>query len=93
MDKRELTIEELEAQYKALGEQLSKKKKDEETKRKAQLALEKEVRKKEIEETEKRYCELIKAYRKDYGNYYIERTCNDGDDFNALKHLWDMIWR
>lgn len=93
MDKKELTIEELEAQYKALGEQIAKKKKDEEDKRKAKLALEKEARTREIEEAEKHYRELVKAYQKDYGYYYCSaaRTCSDAD-FVSLKHLWDTIF-
>lgn len=91
MDKKELTVEELEAQYKALGEQIAKKKKDAEEKKRAQLALEKEARAKEIEEAEKRYCELVKAYRKDYGYYSVARTYSD-EDFISLKHLWDTIF-
>ena len=55
-EKREMTIEELEAEYKkvseqydALGTQIKKKRQEEEDRKKAQLAIEKDARYKEIE--------------------------------------------
>ena len=75
-NKREMTIEELEKQYKEaakkatmLGEQLEQKKQEEEYKKKAQLALEKEARKKEVDEAFDNYVTLFKKYINDYGSY------------------------
>lgn len=96
MDKKELTIEELEAQYKALGEQLTKRKKEEEDRKQAKLALEKDSRHKEIEEVAKHYCELVKAYQKDYGCYYYcatETNSTHGNtDFDIMSRLWNTIF-
>ena len=94
MDKKELTIEELKAQYEALGEQIAKRQKEEEDRKKAKLALEKEARAKEIEETAQHYCELVKAYQKDYGYYYYcaEDNAHRNKDFDIMDHLLNMIF-
>ena len=94
MDKKELTIEELKAQYEALGEQIAKRQKEEEDRKKAKLALEKDSRHKEIEEVAKRYCELVKAYQKDYGRYYYCAASNTYDNagLDIMSRLWNMIF-
>ena len=70
----ELTIQEMEAQYKDLGEKIKQKKKEEEEKKKVQLALEQDRRKKEVNDAYHAYCEakdkfsaLAYAYTEDYG--------------------------
>ena len=86
-EKREMTIEELEAEYKKvseqydnLGAQIKKKKQEEEDRKKEQLAAEKDARHKEIEEVGKHLNELIKNYTKDYGSFsFSRRYSNDGD--------------
>ena len=66
---RELTLEELEAQYADLGEKIKQKKQDEADRKKAELALAKEERKKEVDEAKERYYELLHAYLRDYHSY------------------------
>ena len=85
--KREMTLEELEAKYKALGEVITKKKAEEEKRKQEELARTKEVRRKEIEEKEKELCELKRNYIKDYGNYVSVRDA-DEHDFPYLYHLF-----
>lgn len=96
--KREMSIDELEEQYKkmteqykALGEKIKQKKQDEEDKRKMQLSLEKETRKKEIEAKEKELCDLIKSYINDYGSYSATRTCNNQND-NEFPYLFHWFF-
>ena len=100
-NKREMSIEELEKQCKAasetfnaLSEQLKKAKKEEEERKNAQLALNKEARKKEIEVKQKEIeikqnelSELIHAYLKDYGSYSTTRNYKQQDD-NGFPYLW-----
>jgi hypothetical protein len=85
--KKDFTIEELKKMYEdslkesnTLGEMLRQKEKDEEDRKKAQLALEKEARKKEVDEAFDTYNELLKAYIKDYGSYSTTYA-NDYDFF------------
>ena len=80
----ELTIEEMEKQYTKmreqcdnLYEQIKQKKQDEADKIKAELALQKESRRKEVDEALKNYNELLKAYLADYGTYYSEEFSDD----------------
>jgi len=84
MEKKELTLQELEAQYKKLGEQIEKKKKEEEEYKKAELARVKEIRAKEVKvarEDAKKACEhadyLLHEYIRDYGSY-------EDDDISAV---------
>lgn len=77
---------EAEKNYKTIHEQLIKAEKEEEDKKKAELALEKEARKKEIEEAEKHYHSLIVAYIKDYGSYSATRSYDHDDDFLGFRH-------
>ena len=75
-NKKAITVEELKKQYEeakqnceTLGEQLKIAQKEEEDRKKAQLALEKENRKKEVDNAFKNYVELLKKYIEDYGSY------------------------
>jgi hypothetical protein len=90
--KNNFTLEELEKQYKEaeekyknIAETYAAKKKEEEDKKREALAVEKEVRKKEIEEVGEHLCSLITAYVKDYGSYSATRSYHD-DDFPYLWH-------
>ena len=80
----ELTVEEMEKQYAEmleqcgnLCEQIKQKKQDEADRRKAELVLQKESRKKEVDEALKNYNELLKAYLADYGTYSSEEFSED----------------
>ena len=95
--KKEFTIEELEAQYKlaeenqkALKQQIEQKKKEERELKEAQLVLEKETRKKEVDEAISKCRELIKAYMHDYGIY----SYTSDDDTNSLfsSKFWNWVW-
>lgn len=94
--KKEYTIEELEAQYKlaeektnALKQQIEQRKQEEKELREAQLTLEKEIRKKEVDEAIEKCKELIKAYMHDYGIYSFKST-DDEPIFNSK--FWNWIW-
>jgi ABC-type transporter Mla subunit MlaD len=86
-----MTIEDMrkqlqEAQKRAdeLRENLNKAVQEEEDRKKAQLALEKENRKKEVDEAYENYHTLLKAYIKDYGTYSnITTSSNDSTWFPA----------
>lgn len=74
--KRELTLDELKKQLSKLGEEYSnlneiikKREVEEEDRKKAQLALEKETRKNEVDEALEKYIDLLHAYLEDYGSY------------------------
>ena len=94
--KKEYTIEELEAQYKeaeesqrVLKQQIEQKKKEEKELREARLALEKENRKKEVDEAVAKCKKLIKEYMHDYGIYSF-RSTDDDAIFNT--RFWNWIW-
>ena len=85
-----MTIEEMrkqfqEAQDKAdeLRKNLNKAIQDEEDRKKAQLALEKENRKKEVDEAYKNYQTLLKAYIEDYDTYSTTTSTSDPTWFPA----------
>jgi hypothetical protein len=68
-----------------------KKKREEKERKKAELALQKETRKKEVEDALDKYYVLLKAYLKDYGSLTIgENETNDLKPFFASKpwHWW-----
>jgi hypothetical protein len=97
----DMTIQELEEQYKALGEHIKQKKKEEEEKVKAQLALEQERRKKEVDdafkvydEARKKFNALANAYTSDFGYYRTPAIENDTMDiFDVLGHkAWNHIF-
>jgi hypothetical protein len=68
-NKIELTIEELEAQYKALGEEIKQKKQTAEEEKKKKLAEVKAARMSEIEAVGEKYVTLIEDFIHDYGSY------------------------
>ena len=63
------TLEEMEAQYKDLGEKIKQKRQEEEDRKKAELALTKEARKKELDEAREQYLNLLQEYIRDYHSY------------------------
>ena len=92
--KREMTIEELKKELaelttkkKCIEEQIEKKKQDVEERRMAQLALDKEKRKKEMDEAYDNYCTLVNAYIRDYGNYSVTTT-NSTYTNDSLNNPW-----
>jgi uncharacterized membrane-anchored protein YhcB (DUF1043 family) len=70
-----------------IAKQEEAKRKEEEEKKKAQLALEKENRKKEVDDAFQNYNELLKAYIKDYGSYKVIASADDFDWFS------NKFWR
>ena len=75
-NKKEFTIEELKQQcedakknFETINEQLTKAIKEEEDRKKAQLALEKEQRRKELDTAFEDYQNLLKDFIRDYGSY------------------------
>ena len=94
--KKEFTIEELESQYKlaeekrnALKQQIEQKKKEEEELRAAKLTLEKDARKKEVDNAIAQCKKLVKAYMHDYGVYSFTSS---GDDEIFNSRFWNWIW-
>lgn len=91
-NKKDLTVEELRKMYEdalkesnTLGEMLKQKEKDEADKKKAQLALEKETRRAEVDAAFNAYSELLNKYIEDYGSY-ITTAKND-------EWMFDKFWR
>ena len=79
-----MTIAELENEYAklnkqrdALGKVLNERKKEEEDKKKAELAVSKDKRHKEVETAINNAIELLKKYNEDYGSYSITDNIND----------------
>lgn len=79
--KKILTSEELKKQceeakkaYEMLNEQFKKVQQEEEDRRRAQLALEKDKRTKEVEEAYDNYRALLNKYIADYGVFSITRS-------------------
>lgn len=93
---KEYTIEELEEQYKladekrnALKQQIEQKKREEEERRELQLSLEKEVRKRELDDALENYKKLLRAYMRDYGIYSYSADDEIFDLFNPK--FWNYI--
>ena len=80
-----LTLEELKATYKALGEEIERKEKAEAEERRAKLAAEKETRFKEVTDAYKKADALRAAVVEDYGYY----TYEDG----TTPSLWDFFFK
>ena len=99
-NKKDATIEEMttemmkqqltEAQKRVdeLREQLQKAEQEEESRKKAELALEKEARKKEVDEAIKNTKELLSAYTKDYGDYSYVSKLDDYGLFSKRPISW-----
>lgn len=94
-NKNDFTIEELKKMHEDLlketntiGEMLRQKVQDEEDHKKAQLALEKEERKKELDDAINHAHELLQKWFKDYGSYgYLSNANNSLIDF-----LWPSLF-
>ena len=89
--KKDFTIEELKKmkedaakEYETIDTMLKQKKKEEEEYRRAQLALEKESRKKELDDAINNTHKLLKSWLEDYGTY--------NGSTNADKILFDFLW-
>lgn len=76
--------EEAKANFETLGEQLKAAQKEEEDRRKAELALQQETRHKEIEAASKHLNELCRAYVEDYGHLKLESKSEDYDWFPSF---------
>lgn len=83
---KKLTIEELEAKYKALGEELEARKKAEVKKRNAKLRAEKEARYKEVVYAYENFEELRSKFVDDYGYFTFETEAGISD-------LWDFFFK
>lgn len=84
---RELTIEELETKYKALGEELETRKRAEAEVREAKLRAEKDARYKEIVEAYKKADDLRDAFVEDYGYFTFG---DDGITFSLGDFFFKM---
>lgn len=94
--KKDYTIEELESQYKlaeekanAIRQQIEHKKKEEKERRYAQLALERDHRKNEVDEALETYKTLLKAYMRDYGSYVY--ASNDSTFDMLSSKFWNNM--
>ena len=94
--KKEYTIEELTQQceeakknFEHLNKLIEEKKREEKELRETQLALEKEARKKEVDDAIAKCKELVRAYMHDYGIYSFSST--DDDSIFSSK-FWNWIW-
>jgi hypothetical protein len=83
---QKFTIEELEAQYNALGAELEARKKAEAEERKAKLAAEKDARFKEVIKAYKHADALRDAVVEDYGYFTYETEDN-------IPNLWDLFFK
>lgn len=81
---QKFTIEELEAQYKALGAELEARKKAEAAEKEAKLRAEKEKRYNEVVAAYKKFEELRTAYVDDYGYFTFETKTSNNDSFDWL---------
>ena len=84
---KKLTIEELEAKYKALGEELEARKKAAAEERKAKLAAEKDARFQEVIEAYKHADTLRDAVIEDYGYFTFD---DDGITFTLGDFFFKM---
>lgn len=75
---KKLTIEELEAKYKALGEELEARKKAEAEERNAKLKAERDARYKEVVHAYENFEELRSKYVDDYGYFTFEHKGKGG---------------
>lgn len=83
---KKLTIEELEAKYKALGEEIETRKKAEAEERNARLKAEKDARFKEVIDAYKHADALRDAVVEDYG-YFTYETEDD------IPSIWDLFFK
>ena len=81
-----LTIKELEAKYKALGEELQERKRIEAEEIKAKLAAEKDARFKEVTDAYRHADALRDAVVEDYGYFTYESE-------GSVPSLWDYFFK
>ena len=84
--KREFTIEELQAQYEALGAELEARKKAEAEERNAKFRAEMDERYKEVVDAYDRFEELRSKFVEDYG-YFTFTSKKNG----CITHIWDLL--
>ena len=87
-NKEDKTLEQLQADaekarkaYEDAKKLAELKEKEEVERKKAELIAAQAKRKKEIDEAEKHYHDLVRQYIKDYGEYETSCAYEDGDDF------------
>lgn len=83
---KKLTIEELEAKYKALGEELEARKKVEAEEKKAKLKAERDARYKEVVHAYENFEELRSKFVDDYGYFTFETEIEIPD-------FWDFFFK
>ena len=95
-NKPEKTLEQLKAEaelaamaYETAWKAEEKKKKEEADRKKAELALQKEQRKKEVDDAIKKASNLVKEYIEDYGSFSIS---DDTNDLSFLGNLGLLRW-
>lgn len=93
--KKDFTIEELKKQrdeaeqnFKTLNEQLNQAIQEEEDRKKAELALKKEARTKEVDDAIKHVDDLFNEYVKDYGSYSGKYKLDDYGIFSKHPFSW-----
>lgn len=96
MENKKFTTEQLAEQceearkvFVRLKEQLEEQKKKEEDRKKAELALVKETRKKEVEDAAENYRTLLRDYIKDYGCF---PSITDVTNLDSLFHSTFWPW-
>ena len=89
--KKDFTIEELKKmkedaskEYETISEMLRQKEKEEEDRKKAELTLNKEARKKELDDAIENARKLLQKWMKDYGSY--------GFSGNTNESLFNLLW-
>lgn len=90
-EKKNSTVEKLKKQceeakknFESLNEELEKVIKEEEDRKKAQLAIDKEKRKQELDDAIEKAYKLLQLWFKDYGSY--------GYSNNTKTNLFDLLW-
>ena len=83
--KREFTIEELEAEYLALGEELRQRKQAEKEEREAKLKAEKDARYEEVIDAYENFEKLRSKFVDDYGYFTFEG--------HSVPRLWDFFFK
>jgi chromosome segregation ATPase len=93
--KKDFTIEDMRRQceeakknFETLNEQLKKAEQEEEERKRAQLALEQEARKKEVDDAIENVKDLVAAYVEDYGSYTNKYDLDDYGLFPNRRLPW-----
>jgi len=89
--KRELTIEELQAQYDAIKAELEARKKAEAEERNARLKAEREQRYMEVVRAYENFEELRSKFVEDYGYFTFETTGQTRNTINRTPSIWDFL--